>query len=76
VPLEPKFSSKKLGKRKAQEHSSQRPSKKIKNINGKGSVKAAKSAVARKRQAVVSESDSEDGSGWEGLEDDFEIQKT
>jgi len=80
TPLEPKISSKKLGKRKAEgDHtrSSQRPAKKIKDGKGKSVsvVKKPKSSFAGKRKEVGSESDSEDGSGWEDMEDGGVLKK-
>ena len=73
TPLEPKISSKRLGKRKAEEvvdpRSSQRPTKKIKDVNGK-----EKGKPVFKMKLVESDSDSdsdsEDGSGWEDMEED------
>jgi len=81
TPLEPKIFSKKLGKRKAEgDHarSSQlRPAKKIKDEKGKSVsvVKKPKSSFTGKRKEVESESDSEDGSGWEDMEGEGDLKK-
>ena len=78
TPFEPKISSTKLGKRKAEEHNdarlAQRPVKKIKNGKRKSVsvVKKTKSSVAAKTNAVGLESSAEDGSGWE---DEADLKK-
>lgn len=66
VPLESKTSPKKLGKRKADEDDARsallRPPKKIKDVSEK-----AKTSSTEKRKTMVSGSESEDGSAWEGV---------
>ena len=80
-PFEPKISSTKLGKRKAEEDNdarlAQRTVKKIKDGKGKSRsvVKKAKSSISAKRNAVGLESSAEDGSGWEDMEDEADLKK-
>ncbi|KAJ3501996.1 hypothetical protein NLJ89_g9084 [Agrocybe chaxingu] len=88
VPLESQYSSKKLGKRKAEAEdaeeavkSIQRPTKKIKDFNGKGKEnsssktksKPSNTPVKKKTKAdIVSDDGSE---GWEDVEDTEDLKK-
>ncbi|KAF9052969.1 NOL1/NOP2/sun family-domain-containing protein [Panaeolus papilionaceus] len=83
VPIEPKESFKKLGKRKAEsndiddEKPAARPAKKIKDSNAKGkdTKKAAGKPVKGKGKFKKGELPSDDDSeGWEDVEDDEEMQ--
>ena len=61
VPFEFEISSKKFGKRKAEEDDTRsilRPPKKTKDVSEKAKTQ---------RKIIVSESESEDGSAWEGV---------
>ena len=72
-PLEPKvfLTSKKLGKRKADsDKGNSRPTKKIKDVNGKAK---RKSPLKGKNKTVEFLSNEDDTEGWEDVVDDKDL---